>query len=113
MLTLEKMLDGVSEKVREQIEKEIAEAVARAKSDLAFLVAEEFGRVGLRNADLGPLKGLIEDAALSAAKIVVGLLGVEYAHRASEASDNMIRGTLAGVALGAQEEEEEEERASR
>ena len=104
-MTLEQMLDTYPEKVRERILEEVKKTVDRAQANVPFRIAEQFGNAGLKNANLGPLKRLIEDAAREAAIDVVGNLGLYYTRELTQASDNMMRGTLAGIAIAKGAEE--------
>lgn len=98
-MTLEQMLDTYPAPVQERILNDVKAIIERAKADLPFLIAEEFGNAGLRNANLKALKGLIEEAARLAAVDVVGQLGLYYTRQLTQASDNMMKGTLAGIAI--------------
>jgi len=98
-MTLDDMLDTYSEDVRTLVLKEVYEEIDYAKESVPSLIAEQFGYVGMKNANLRPLKYLVEAVALDAAKRVVSILGLEQARQATQASDNMFRGTIAGIAL--------------
>ena len=104
-MTLDDMLDTYSEDVRTLVLKEVYEEIDRGKEAIPFLIAEQFGCAGMKNANLRPLKYLVEAVALDAAKRVVSILGLEQARQATQASDNMFRGTIAGIALASGAEE--------
>jgi len=104
-MTLDQMLDTYPADVRERILAQVKKTIGYAKADLPHLIAEEFGNAGLRSADLGAMKALIASTAETVAKEVVGMLGVYYTRELTQASDNMMRGTLAGIAIGKGAEE--------